>query len=214
MRFKGNPPGLLPIVEKVEPESEAESLGVQSGWQMQAVGDTSLFGMTVDDWQELLKRNTKCLVNEALPEPAKYCWSHPQVGPHICVRHWKPLPGFDQCTRIFHGERVNVTWSDDWGMWAFGHALDGRFQGSFFPQTVLKKLTHIPRPRQVGCVVRATDSFTPPEDVGGYLTVLPGDSLEVLHPIDPPYVWAYVECTSVRGWVPECILGAELLMSP
>ena len=139
------------------------------------------------------------------------------LGQRVCTRNWQPLPQpdiQDRCLRLFHGECVEVTWTDDQDEgWAHGYALDDRSKEGYFPQMILAPLKRRPRQHSVGERCTPNQPFQPPPDIGGYLVVEPGDPLKVLHPLEPPFVWAYVgrlgkdEVTTVKaGWVPECIL--------
>jgi len=68
------------------------------------------------------------------------------------------------------------------------------------------------RPRALGERLSVCEKFDTPDSVGGYVFVQPGDTLRVLHPMEEPYVWAYVERegepgVSERGWVPGIVFG-------
>lgn len=120
------------------------------------------------------------------------------------------------CIRLFHGERVMVTWVDgkEHG-WAYGHVVDDVAKEGYFPQDLLAEVVRQPQNHQADKVCGVLERFEAPEEVAGYLSIDRGDVLKVLHPIDAPYVWAYVERVSgpdrilvqqERGWVPEAIL--------
>lgn len=135
-------------------------------------------------------------------------------GHYVCSRHWRPRPGVDVCIRLFHGERVMVTWVDgkEHG-WAYGHVVDDTAKEGYFPQDLLVEVVQQPQSHQAGEACGVLERFEAPEEVAGYLSVDRGDVLKVLHPIDAPYVWAYVERVTgdrlgrqERGWVPEAML--------
>jgi len=141
------------------------------------------------------------------------------MGHRVCTRHWHPRPSAaDTCIRLFQGERVQVTWiAEEEEGWAYGHAVDDQSKEGYFPQSILAQLSRKPQQHAVGERVLPCQRFQAPEEVGGYLTVNSSDTLQILHPLEPPYVWAYVgrmgkdDTTPVEaGWVPECILGESL----
>lgn len=136
-------------------------------------------------------------------------------GHYICTRHWRPKPGLEACMRLWHGERVSVTWVDGQARgWAYGFVIDCPSTEGYFPQEVLEEVKHVPRYHGVGDQCGVAEIFEPPAEVGGYLSVAPGDVLKVLYPCDVPHVWAFVERVVApvwsphpeMGWVPESIL--------
>jgi len=136
-----------------------------------------------------------------------------RLGAYICAQHWRPRLGIPGCIRVFHGERVKVTWTDGQEEgWAYGTVLDEPSKEGYFPQAILKEFKYHPRGRRAGERCTAMERFDAPEEVGGYASVAPGDTVKVLHPTAEPYVWVYVERISSHGlapevgWVPECIL--------
>lgn len=130
----------------------------------------------------------------------------------LCMQHWRPRADLQACVRLFHGERVEVTWMDGQeGGWAFGNYLEDPSKEGYFPQFILQPSKRTPCPRHVGEICHVTEHFLAPEEVAGYVSVEQGDVVRVLHPSQDPYVWAYVERTGAlpeRGWVPECVLAA------
>lgn len=137
------------------------------------------------------------------------------LGEQICIRHWRPKTEVRNiCLRLFHGERVHVTWIDDKEEgWAYGYAVDDEGKCGYFPQAVLIEVPHTPHQRKVHEFYRIRDEFQAPQEVEGYLGVTPGDIVRVLHPLDQPFVWAYVQLEPptaragrTLGWIPEAVL--------
>ncbi|CAK0807266.1 unnamed protein product [Prorocentrum cordatum] len=134
----------------------------------------------------------------------------------VCSRHWRPKAEFTKCLRLLHGECVCVSWEDGReDGWAYGRALDDQTKEGYFPRAVLRELEGELRPRAPGERLSVCDSFDTPESVGGYVFAQPGDTLRVLHPMEEPYVWAYVERegppgVSELGWVPAIIFGEAI----
>eukprot|EP00927_Polykrikos_kofoidii_P072280 TRINITY_DN68416_c0_g1_i1.p1 TRINITY_DN68416_c0_g1~~TRINITY_DN68416_c0_g1_i1.p1 ORF type:complete len:666 (-),score=73.17 TRINITY_DN68416_c0_g1_i1:153-2150(-) len=137
-----------------------------------------------------------------------------KLGQRVCTRHWKPKAEAQGCLRLLQGERLEVTWAaDDDGAWAYGHAVDDETKRGYFPQSLLSVVTREPRQRALGERCLALQGFIAPDEIGGYLSIQRGDTLQVLHPLDFPYVWAYVGkvgqhgmLPAESGWVPECTL--------
>jgi len=138
----------------------------------------------------------------------------------ICTRHWRPLANVPNTIRLLHGERVQVTWvQGEADGWAWGRCLEDSSREGYFPWDVVAALTHKPRYRPVGEVCAVSDIFEAPQEIGGYLSICPGDMVQVMHPLEEPFVWAYVKripqprgthrhddgAASV-GWIPECVL--------
>lgn len=133
-------------------------------------------------------------------------------GHYMCTQHWWPPEGVDTCMRLFHGEHVMVTYTDGKESgWAYGHIIDNSSHEGYFPQAVLKEVKRPPRRRGVGEACSVAERFEAPPGVAGYLTVAPGDVLKVLHPMEAPCVWIYVQLMTVagpeEGWVPEAVLN-------
>lgn len=138
-----------------------------------------------------------------------------EVGCYVCTQHWRPQPGDENCLRVFHGERLVVTWADGKvGSWAYGHVAGDESQAGYFPQAVLATGQRTPRQRAVGKACAVAERFLAPEEVAGYLSVVPGDILRMLHPTEPKCAWAYVERDGATealgerevGWVPKVVL--------
>mmetsp|Transcript_15321 Transcript_15321/g.27295 ORF Transcript_15321/g.27295 Transcript_15321/m.27295 type:complete len:690 (-) Transcript_15321:205-2274(-) len=135
-------------------------------------------------------------------------------GEYICIRHWRPKKEVSNvCIRVFHGERVYVSWLDDKeDGWAYGHAVDDEQKCGYFPQSVLIEVRHMPHQRKVHEFFGIREEFKAPEEVQGYLSVSAGDIVRVLHPLDPPFVWAFVQLEQPSnragnvGWLPEAVL--------
>mmetsp|Transcript_133030 Transcript_133030/g.384780 ORF Transcript_133030/g.384780 Transcript_133030/m.384780 type:complete len:88 (-) Transcript_133030:114-377(-) len=55
------------------------------------------------------------------------------------------------------------------------------------------------------------ERFEAPPEVDGFFSVDVGDLVEVAHPMEKPYVWAYAkrisETGECAGWLPEVVLG-------
>jgi len=90
--------------------------------------------------------------------------------------------------------------------------LDDQSKEGYFPWAVLRELKLELRPRAPGKRLSVCERFDVPDFVGGYVFVQPGDTLRVLHPMEEPFVWAYVERegllgASDRGWVPGIVFG-------
>merc|ERR1712232_441085 len=109
---------------------------------------------------------------------------------------------------------MNITWTDGQESgWAYGQAVDDPDKMGYFPQAVMKEVKCQLSNHRVGEKLSVIEEFQAPEDIGGYLTVVPGDVLKILHPMDHPYVWAYVEhCNPqgshlFQGWVPGSCFG-------
>eukprot|EP00933_Yihiella_yeosuensis_P002108 TRINITY_DN10348_c0_g1_i1.p1 TRINITY_DN10348_c0_g1~~TRINITY_DN10348_c0_g1_i1.p1 ORF type:complete len:518 (-),score=129.06 TRINITY_DN10348_c0_g1_i1:118-1671(-) len=135
-------------------------------------------------------------------------------GRNICRRHWQPcLSGLESCIRLIQGDVVNVTWIDDQNGWAFGNLVDDPGKQGYFPQAVVNEFSQPSRTYSAGQVVRASEPYEAPPDIGGYLSLEEGDELKVLHAVIDPAVWAFVErrCPlggpSMSGWVPACSLA-------
>lgn len=133
-------------------------------------------------------------------------------GHYMCTQHWWPPEGQDHAMRLFHGEHVTVSWTDGKESgWAYGHIIDDSSHEGYFPQAVLKEVKRSPRRRGVGEACSVIEGFEAPAGVAGYLTVAPGDVLKVLHPMEAPCVWVYVELMTISGaevgWVPEAVLN-------
>jgi len=151
-----------------------------------------------------------------------YGWNRFQAidaGSYVCTQHWRPQPGVESCLRVFHGERLVVTWVDgNAGGWAYGHVAGDKAQAGYFPQAVLAAGECAPRLLAAGETSVVAERFMAPEEVGGYLSVAPGDVLRALHNADPPGAWAYMErevptepgskVGGMRevGWVPTVVL--------
>lgn len=133
-------------------------------------------------------------------------------GHYMCTQHWWPPEGGQTCMRLFHGEHVTVTWTDGKESgWAYGHIIDDTSHEGYFPQAVLKEVKRAPRRRAAGEANSVVERFEAPSGVAGYLTVSLGDVLKVLHPMEAPAVWVYVELMTISGpevgWVPEAVLN-------
>jgi len=142
---------------------------------------------------------------------AEELWSC-REGHYMCMQHWWPPEGNETCMRLFHGEHVTLTWTDGKESgWAYGHIIDDSSHEGYFPQAVLKEVKRAPRRRGVGEACNIIERFEAPAGVAGYLTVSPGDVLKVLHPMEAPAVWVYVELMTrsgpEAGWVPEAVLN-------
>eukprot|EP00927_Polykrikos_kofoidii_P055678 TRINITY_DN49899_c0_g1_i1.p1 TRINITY_DN49899_c0_g1~~TRINITY_DN49899_c0_g1_i1.p1 ORF type:complete len:488 (+),score=74.35 TRINITY_DN49899_c0_g1_i1:146-1609(+) len=132
----------------------------------------------------------------------------------ICIRHWRPRPGvesLESCIRVLQGERFIVTWtSGDAKGWVYGHAVEDPKRVGYFPHTVIVQARESARPRPVGELCGVSEPFTEPEEVGGFLSVEPGDVLRVVAPMERPFIWAFVERAGTSqpevGWVPQSIL--------
>lgn len=129
----------------------------------------------------------------------------------VCNQHWRPQPGLESCLRLVHGDRVLVTWtSGQAGGWVYGHLVDDPARAGYLPREVLKEARADARAYTMGALLFVCRSFQGPPEVGGYLAVGPGDVLRLVAPMEPPYIWAYVErAGGIRadvGWVPETIL--------
>mmetsp|Transcript_14981 Transcript_14981/g.32952 ORF Transcript_14981/g.32952 Transcript_14981/m.32952 type:complete len:429 (+) Transcript_14981:94-1380(+) len=129
---------------------------------------------------------------------------------YVCLKHWRPNPGIDSCLRLFHGDRVLITWSsgEETG-WAYGHSVDDPSRSGYFPRELLVEAKGEPQRRTAEEIFAVAQPFEAPE-VSGYLTIEPGDELRVLYTVEPPSPWTYVErlgqgAPSV-GWVPEAVL--------
>lgn len=130
----------------------------------------------------------------------------------IINQNWRPRD--EGCIRLMKGERVSVRWMDDsLEGWVYGHPIDDEVKLGYFPRAVLQEVKHIPRQRDVGELCGIQDFFQAPQELRGYLNVAQGDLIKVLHPLDEPFVWAYVEVvksskasSEERGWLPECAL--------
>jgi hypothetical protein len=114
--------------------------------------------------------------------------------------------------RLFHGEHLTVTWTDGKESgWAYGHIINDSAHEGYFPQAVLKEVKRPPRRRGAGEACSVMERFEAPAGVTDYLTVSPGDVLKVLHPMEAPCVWVYVELMTASGpevgWVPEAVLN-------
>eukprot|EP00747_Dinoflagellata_sp_TGD_P205459 gnl/TRDRNA2_/TRDRNA2_79190_c1_seq1.p1 gnl/TRDRNA2_/TRDRNA2_79190_c1~~gnl/TRDRNA2_/TRDRNA2_79190_c1_seq1.p1 ORF type:complete len:344 (+),score=52.44 gnl/TRDRNA2_/TRDRNA2_79190_c1_seq1:40-1032(+) len=148
---------------------------------------------------------------QAPPDPKITC-----PGQYMVSRHWRPRAGAEGaeiCLRLFHGERVAVSWMDGQAEgWAYGYALSELGKYGYFPQSILKPVKHNPLRCSAGVKLSVRELFQAPADIGGYLTLSPGDVVRALHPLEDPFVWAYVELVSpgvmpaASGWVPEMVL--------
>eukprot|EP00747_Dinoflagellata_sp_TGD_P031612 gnl/TRDRNA2_/TRDRNA2_135423_c0_seq1.p1 gnl/TRDRNA2_/TRDRNA2_135423_c0~~gnl/TRDRNA2_/TRDRNA2_135423_c0_seq1.p1 ORF type:complete len:673 (-),score=129.11 gnl/TRDRNA2_/TRDRNA2_135423_c0_seq1:95-2113(-) len=136
-------------------------------------------------------------------------------GQYVVSRHWRPRAGAEGvqvCLRLFHGERAAVSWVDGQHEgWAYGYALSDPGKEGYFPQSILKPVKHNPLRCAAGMTLSVRELFEAPPEIGGYLTLSPGDIVRVLHPLEEPFVWAYVELLSphgpsAAGWVPEVVL--------
>lgn len=154
-----------------------------------------------------------------LPEPtAERPWLR------ICVQHWRPRQELTQMIRLLQGERLQVTWTDgNAGGWAYGSTLEDPSVTGYFPQDTLAEVEREARPRAVGEAYGVLQRFDDPEEITGYLGIRPGDTVEVLYPMQKPYVWAYVKLISLagrdpaaadRGWVPESVLSDTDAVQP
>lgn len=142
---------------------------------------------------------------------AEELWSC-REGHYMCTQHWWPPEGVETCMRLFHGEHVTVTWTDGKESgWAYGHIINDSAHEGYFPQAVLKEVKRPPRRRGAGEACSVMERFEAPAGVTDYLTVSPGDVLKVLHPMEAPCVWVYVELMTASGpevgWVPEAVLN-------
>mmetsp|Transcript_115957 Transcript_115957/g.368798 ORF Transcript_115957/g.368798 Transcript_115957/m.368798 type:complete len:749 (-) Transcript_115957:96-2342(-) len=135
----------------------------------------------------------------------------------ICVRHWRPLPNVQNTMRLLQGERVSVSWTDsDAAGWAWGSTFDDVAKEGYFPQAVLEPVTREPRVRSMNETCGISTRFEAPHEIGGYLSVAVGDTVQLLHPMEKPYSWAYAKRVSEGGefgqddldvgWVPEAVL--------
>mmetsp|Transcript_31153 Transcript_31153/g.85353 ORF Transcript_31153/g.85353 Transcript_31153/m.85353 type:complete len:565 (-) Transcript_31153:88-1782(-) len=155
---------------------------------------------------------------EAIPEARNAADAFVKVDPEsetgrqfLCVQHWRPQVGIDYCMRIIQGDRLVITWSsgEERG-WVYGHALDDPCRAGYVPRSVITHASADSRCRSTGELCTVNKHFEGPEEVGGYLAVLPGDILRIAAAMEPPYVWAYAERTGGSkpevGWVPEAVL--------
>lgn len=128
----------------------------------------------------------------------------------VCTQHWRPQPG-QPCLRVFQGERLHVTWSEDDSSWVYGHNIDEPDKLGYFPRAVLKKPRRCSISRYVGAVLHVEEAFEAPQEVGGYLSIQLGERVKVLFEVKAPSAWAYVErhgtFSSEAGWVPEICLS-------
>lgn len=132
---------------------------------------------------------------------------HPEL---VCTRHWQPKAGIQGCLRIFHGQRVRCSWTEGASGWAYVVFLDDPNTVGYVPQAILKESARAGTNRALGEDCPVLEAFVAPEEVRGYLSVSPGDTVTVLHPVAEDGVWAY--CQQKRqqaesGWLPECVLG-------
>lgn len=140
---------------------------------------------------------------------------------YVCTRHFRPLPTVQSAIRLIQGERVRVEWTDGSPQgWAFGTVVDRPEETGYFPCEVLCE-REPPHRRQVGERCSVKEEFRPIENMGGYLHIRPGESVEVLH-MEPSCVWAYVQLDlpagkgtmEHQGWVPETSLGDLVPQAP
>jgi len=138
-----------------------------------------------------------------------------EEGQYLCTRPWRPREDLPECLRLFHGERLEVSWSETQEEgWAFGCILEEPSREGYFPQSALRPAPRPPAPHALGDLCSVNELFAEPEGVTGYLAVSLGDSVRVLHPPSEPFVWVYVERLGSRskrevGWVPECVLVGQ-----
>eukprot|EP00930_Biecheleria_cincta_P045148 TRINITY_DN31121_c0_g1_i2.p1 TRINITY_DN31121_c0_g1~~TRINITY_DN31121_c0_g1_i2.p1 ORF type:complete len:208 (-),score=18.85 TRINITY_DN31121_c0_g1_i2:31-654(-) len=139
-----------------------------------------------------------------------------QDNEFVCIQHWRPQPG-DPCLRIFQGERLIVTWSDETDQsWVYGHAIDEPQKQGYFPKAVLKKPKCASISRHVGDIFIVDERFEAPEEVGGYLSIQVGERVKILCDMEAPSAWAYAErygyssppASEIVGWIPEVCLSA------
>lgn len=144
--------------------------------------------------------------------------SSKQGNAKVCNQHWQPPPDTESCIRVLKGESLVVTWTEGKPTgWAYGHLTANPNQAGYFPQAVLIEPTRAPQKRSAGEVCEALEAFEPPEEVGGYLTVEPGEALRLLHPTEATSAWAYAEKVARpdgtqnrrSGWVPESVLSCR-----
>lgn len=132
---------------------------------------------------------------------------HPEL---VCTRHWQPKAGIQGCLRIFHGQRVRCSWTEGPTGWAYVVFLDDPNTVGYVPQAILTEATRAGISRALGEDCPVLEAFVAPEEVRGYLSVSPGDTVTVLHPVSEDGVWAYCQQKqqqSQSGWLPECVLG-------
>lgn len=136
-------------------------------------------------------------------------------GLYVCTRHWRPRSEVAECMAITWGEYVEVLWSDgNLEGWAYGKTLQEPEKEAYFPQEILQPRQRRPPPRQLGDRCKVVEHFEAPPEVGGYLSVSPGDVLQFLHTAESPYVWIYAQRVAssqgptpvATGWVPSSVL--------
>merc|ERR1712110_1052656 len=89
--------------------------------------------------------------------------------------------------------------------------IDDPGHAGYFPQGVLTEVKRPPHRRGAGEACSVAERFEAPSGVSGYITVVPGEVVKIIHPMKDPCVWACVERTTrsglETGWVPEAVLS-------
>lgn len=138
---------------------------------------------------------------------------------YVCSQHWQPQPNHDGCIGVHHGDRFLVTWTDNFaGGWAYGAAIDDKSKKGYIPQTVL-----VAPQRPISAIAagehrKVLEAFEAPQDMGGFVSLHPGDEVTIIHAGSHPCVWVYAdvmrvseagEFKSERGWAPEMVLSPK-----
>eukprot|EP00928_Gymnodinium_smaydae_P017218 TRINITY_DN16582_c0_g1_i1.p1 TRINITY_DN16582_c0_g1~~TRINITY_DN16582_c0_g1_i1.p1 ORF type:complete len:672 (+),score=170.15 TRINITY_DN16582_c0_g1_i1:82-2097(+) len=203
----------------------SRALLTQSDWDLEAAIAARLRQLEAERLEEhrraedlRRRQEEEREAHERAAATAAFAASRAKLGPRIVVRHWQPRADVAHtCLRLMQGERVEVTWAAESAEgWAYGRAASSPGKDGYFPQAVLAPIDWQPRQRQLGEKLRVRETFIAPEEVAGYLSVTRGDIVRVLHPLDEPFVWAYVgrlckdtDQTPENGWVPESVLERE-----
>eukprot|EP00927_Polykrikos_kofoidii_P073717 TRINITY_DN69736_c0_g1_i2.p1 TRINITY_DN69736_c0_g1~~TRINITY_DN69736_c0_g1_i2.p1 ORF type:complete len:671 (-),score=152.49 TRINITY_DN69736_c0_g1_i2:124-2136(-) len=135
------------------------------------------------------------------------------LGVRMCSQHWQGPSSGSVCLKLVRGAHVNVTWVDGQaGGWAYGSLVEEPGNCGYCPQEVLVPVPpRAMKPISVGERLRVNATFEPPRFVDGYLSARAGDEVIAVHPVEEPYIWAYVARANQHpppghGWLPMCIL--------
>jgi hypothetical protein len=130
----------------------------------------------------------------------------------LCVEHWQPRADVSGAIALLHGDRLRVTWKEsceDRSGWAYGTVLGDCDKAGYFPQNHLAVPARSVCNFVVGQAYAVSERFDSPIGQGGYLSVIPGDVIIVLHQDPASNLWIFAKrggSFSESGWLPEAVI--------
>lgn len=142
-----------------------------------------------------------------------------QPGEYMCTRHWKASGEISSCLKLVHGERLQISWAElDPAGWAYGAPVSEPEKWGYIPQAILMPAPPALKRVASGQCFRILVLFEAPTDIGGYVSLRPGDEVVVEAAVEEPCVWAYVSVvgtpTKAQGWAPLAVLDVNSRPQP